>query len=50
MKKYDSDCIVGKPWGNCNWVGKGTKYEYREGTFTFTEGVVSFYDDVIDLI
>lgn len=45
MKKDDSDYSVGKAWGNCNWISKGTKYEYREGTFTFTEGVVSFYDE-----
>ncbi len=43
MKRYQTNTGVGKPYGHCRIVNKGTEHEYREGTYTFNYGVVTFY-------
>lgn len=45
MKKIDSDYAIGKPYGNCDVIKKGTEYEHRKGKYVFKEGVVTFYDE-----
>ena len=43
MKRYQTNSGIGKPYGHCHIVNKGTEYEYRQGAYTFKYGVVMFY-------
>lgn len=45
MKKHDSNFAIGKPYGSCEVIKKGTIYEHRKGKYIFKEGIVTFYDE-----
>lgn len=43
MKKFQTISSVGKPYGSCDRVNRGTRVEYMKGTYTFYHGTVIFY-------
>lgn len=43
MRQYETNTIVGAPYGRCHTRNRGTKNEYKEGAYTFHHGVVLFY-------
>lgn len=43
MKTYNTNYAIGKPYGNVDIFNEGTKMEYRKGTYTFYNGIVTFY-------
>lgn len=45
MKRYQTNSGVGKPYGRCQIVNRGTASEWKEGSYTFKHGVVTFYSE-----
>lgn len=45
MKTYNTNYAIGKPYGNVDIFNKGTNLEYRKGTYTFFNGIVTFYSE-----
>ncbi len=45
MKKYRRVDAIGKPYGHCHKVNKGSDHEYLQGAYTFKHGIVTFYSE-----
>ena len=45
MKKHQTNNALGKPYGGCTIVNRGTATEYKVGAYTFKSGVVTFYSE-----
>lgn len=45
MKRYQTNSAIGKPYGHCHIVNRGTENEYKRGAYTFKHGVVTFYSE-----
>lgn len=45
MKRYQTNSGVGKPYGECHIVNRGTNNEYKQGAYTFKHGIVTFYSE-----
>lgn len=43
MKIYETNYAVGKPYGSIETVNRNTALEYKRGTYTFVDGIVTLY-------
>lgn len=46
MKTYQTSSKVGRPYGQCHIINKGSEYEYKKGYYCCNQGVITIYSEV----